>query len=441
MLYVIPFIILLVIAVVLKKREASKEEQKPANKVSAKKKGKKTAGKTASRPRSESREVTPTIIAEQTKTTPVAEDLHKKIVSLIQTGNYSTAEAQINQALNRDNSQHGLYLHLLDIHILQKDEFAIDQLITHLRALDLQDIVMQAEAKKREYEQQKQPDSIEFSSNSFDFNASQSAQETSTARKVVSDADFDALVQPSEQNSETTTLVADSTEIKKDHPAEIEALEFNFAFDQTAKVVEQTPASPEPLSESQSPHTEFSLTLEPREVSNSHIETIQNIEITPPQTSPAETESTEVSLDFSNLDFVTQPSLEPANELTESQTKDTADGLPEFKFDQLGLESTPAQLETTVTPTLSFDQASEPLTEANSQLSTTSSSFDLNDPLVQSFPELAQINEAQLDLNLANQYIELGAYDSARILLAKNEAVFNAEQRELSKNLLNRIAS
>jgi cytochrome c-type biogenesis protein CcmH/NrfF len=41
MLYVIPFIILLVIAVVLKKREASKEEQKPKNKTNANKKGKK----------------------------------------------------------------------------------------------------------------------------------------------------------------------------------------------------------------------------------------------------------------------------------------------------------------------------------------------------------------------------------------------------------------
>ena len=104
----IPFIILLVIAVVLKKREASKEEQKPKNKTNANKKGKKVAGKSVTRPRNESREVTPTIIAEQKKTTPVSQELHQKIISLIQSGNYSTAEAQINQALNRDNSQHGL---------------------------------------------------------------------------------------------------------------------------------------------------------------------------------------------------------------------------------------------------------------------------------------------------------------------------------------------
>lgn len=67
--------------------------------------------------------------------------------------------------------------------------------------------------------------------------------------------------------------------------------------------------------------------------------------------------------------------------------------------------------------------------------------MDLNDPLVQSFPELAQVNETQLDLDLAIKYVELGAYDSARILLTKNETIFSADQRELSKNLLNRIAS
>lgn len=437
MLYVIPFIILLIIAVVLKKREASKEEQEPKNKTNANKKGKKVAGKSVTRPRSESREVTPTIIAEQKKTTPVSQELHQKIISLIQSGNYSTAEAQINQALNRDNSQHGLYLHLLDIHLLQKDEFAVDQLITHLRALDLNDIVMQAEAKKREFDQQKQPDAIESSTNSLNFDLTASTRSELTAHNIISDADFDALVQPVQQNNAITT---DHIESKKQDSDEIEALEFNFSFDQTAKPSEQIPTPPEAPSEHL---TEFSLTLEPREVSNHHIETAQNINVNFAQESGTDAKLAEPSsLDFSNLDFAPQPALSPENTTQEAPPEHLADTLPEFKFDhQLELDPTATPLEPIAEPVLSFDQVVEPVTQPPSQVSTTSSAFDLNDPLVQSFPELAQVNETQLDLDLATQYVELGAYDSARILLTKNETVFSTEQRELSKNLLNRIAS
>ncbi|HCO06900.1 MAG TPA: hypothetical protein DIT34_01040, partial [Acinetobacter ursingii] len=147
------------------------------------------------------------------------------------------------------------------------------------------------------------------------------------------------------------------------------------------------------------------------------------------------------NLDFSNLDFAPQPALSPENTTQEAPPEQLADTLPEFKFDQLELEPTPTPLEPIAEPVLSFDQVAEPVPQPPSQISTASSAFDLNDPLVQSFPELAQVNETQLDLDLAIKYVELGAYDSARILLTKNETVFSAEQRELSKNLLNRIAS
>ncbi|MFX3966646.1 hypothetical protein ACJBYY_11780, partial [Streptococcus suis] len=62
-------------------------------------------------------------------TTPLATDLRNKIEGQIRDRNFFSAEAQINQALNKDNSQHELYLLLLDIHLLQKDEFAISQLL------------------------------------------------------------------------------------------------------------------------------------------------------------------------------------------------------------------------------------------------------------------------------------------------------------------------
>ena len=68
--------------------------------------------------------------------TPVPVKIQTNIENLITERNFFAAEAQINQALKRDNSLHGLYLLLLDIHLQQKDEFAIDQLLNHLRSLE-----------------------------------------------------------------------------------------------------------------------------------------------------------------------------------------------------------------------------------------------------------------------------------------------------------------
>ena len=64
-----------------------------------------------------------------------------------------------------------------------------------------------------------------------------------------------------------------------------------------------------------------------------------------------------------------------------------------------------------------------------------------NDPLAQSFPDLQQLDEAQLNLELVEQYIELGAYESARELLKNSQTLLNAEQQQHSEKLLNKIAS
>ncbi|MFI7805997.1 hypothetical protein ACFMJ8_08410, partial [Acinetobacter baumannii] len=66
----------------------------------------------------------------------------------------------------------------------------------------------------------------------------------------------------------------------------------------------------------------------------------------------------------------------------------------------------------------------------------------IEDPLLEAFPELKQINENELDLKLAEQYIKFGANQAARNLLQGDEQKFNTEQQQQhAKNLLNRIAS
>ncbi|MCG4607418.1 hypothetical protein L0O74_13915, partial [Bifidobacterium longum] len=56
--------------------------------------------------------------------------------------------------MNKDNSQHELYLLLLEIHLLQKDEFATNQLINQLHSLELDDILEQALAQKAAHDQE-----------------------------------------------------------------------------------------------------------------------------------------------------------------------------------------------------------------------------------------------------------------------------------------------
>ncbi len=132
MLYVIPFIILLVVAVVLKKRENGQKQETTSPKSISKKSGKKASGKSSKSSREKSKanvveEVAPAL----PQSSPVPEAVRQNIIQLIREKQFSAAEAQVNQALKKDNTQHELYLLLLEVHIAQKDEFAIQQLLPH----------------------------------------------------------------------------------------------------------------------------------------------------------------------------------------------------------------------------------------------------------------------------------------------------------------------
>ncbi len=98
----------------------------------------------------------------------------------------------------------------------------------------------------------------------------------------------------------------------------------------------------------------------------------------------------------------------------------------DFKLDYL--ETTPEAPAATV---MSFDLPATPAQVA----------VDQHDPLVQSFPELLDVNEASLNLDLAQQYIQLGAYAAAREIIAEREAEYTPEQQQRAEQLLNQIAS
>ncbi|ENV73773.1 hypothetical protein F946_00710 [Acinetobacter johnsonii ANC 3681] len=433
LIYVIPFILLLVVAIVLKKREASKEaEPKTQKAVAAKNKAKKTS---SSKKSPQQTQVVEDVVAKKA-TTPLATDLRNKIEGQIRDRNFFSAEAQINQALNKDNSQHELYLLLLDIHLLQKDEFAISQLLNHLRSLELDDILAQAEAKKSDYEQLNQNtshDTIEFKPTEIAPSAPKPVVE------VTNTADFDALMSSNNPAPVQASVVEPVQDIKP--------LDFD-----TSAFTTTTPAQPEPSIEVQSLEFDISSLNTPTAEPAKPAEELKpldfgslSLESTPAQ--PAETAAADIQpLDFSfNLDTAatTAPEVETSPhaaderpeftfDFSSESTAEAAKDIPAFSFNTVSpseaiVEETPA----VVTPSPSFSL------ESNAPANTT----DQSDPLVQSFPQLSEVNEIHLNLELAEQYIQLGAFEAAREILVEQEPNYSTEQRQQVEQLLSRIAS
>ena len=169
-----------------------------------------------------------------------------------------------------------------------------------------------------------------------------------------------------------------------------------------------------------------------------------SLESTPAQ--PAETAAAEIQpLDFSfNLDTaptttpeaeISPPAVDERPEFTfdfsSESTAEAAKDIPAFSFDTVSpseaiVEETPA-----IKPNLSFSL------DSNAPANT----VDQSDPLVQSFPQLNEVNEIHLNLELAEQYIQLGAFEAAREILVEQEPNYSTEQRQQVEQLLSRIAS
>ena len=419
MLYVIPFIILLVVAVILKKRENSQKQEATSPKNINRKTGKKASTKSSK----SSREKTKAKVIEENtpaipQSNPVPEALRHNIQQLIQEKQFSAAEAQVNQALKKDNTQHELYLLLLEIHIAQKDEFAIQQLISHIRSLGLNEIAAQAEIRQKEYESSRQPDAIDFPQ----------AQTYEEPKNTDTTAQFDELTTSSSEAS-FDDLQKDYTPVKQEPAVEIEPLEFNFSFEQSS-ATENTnqPAQQPELSSTQETNEladlEFSFDLAPLHETE---EKSQAVEV------KADQENSINALDF-NLD------LNPSS--SETKSVEQAPSLDEIKL----IEQTPLEATSIAPLEFSLDEpalvtAPEIEIQNNEVVNERVTQTQIEDPLLEAFPELKQINENELDLKLAEQYIKFGANQAARNLLQSDEQKFNTEQQQHAKNLLNRIAS
>jgi thioredoxin-like negative regulator of GroEL len=430
MLYVIPFIILLVVAVILKKRENSQKQEATSPKTVNKKTNKKASSKSSKSSREKSKvNVVEDTLPPVPQSTPVPEAVRQKIQQLIQEKQYSAAEAQVNQALKKDNTQHALYLLLLEVHIAQKDEFAITQLISHIRSLALNEIATQAETRQKEYDSSRQPDAI-------DFPQAQTYEEPKNIPDTT--AQFDQLTTSSSEAS-FDDLQKDYTPVKQEPAVEVKPLEFNFSFEKTAatETTSQSVHEPEVSTSQQVP--EVSSSQETNELADLEF----SFDLAPLHETEEKTQAVEVKADQENsvnaLDF--NLDLNPSS--SETKSVEQVPSLDELTLvEQAPLEATsitplefsldePALVTTPETETLNHIEA------VNEEATQT----QIEDPLLDAFPELKQLDENELDLQLAEQYIKLGAYPAAHALLASNEQKFNTEQQQRAKNLLNRIAS
>ena len=411
LLYVIPFILLLVVAIVLKKREdankdgASTKVNKTNNKKATKKNVARTARTTSQRQQSSVVE-DPIVIKQITK--PLSADLKKSIEQLIAEKNFFSAEAKINQSLNQDNAQHELYLYLLDVHLAQKDEFAVNQLINHIRSLGLDDIVTQAEEKQKAAQVDKPIESIAFvpSTPAVDVKKDTTAFDDLIGGATPTASIADILPQSSNEALEFTS----STPATKPAEEPIQALEFTLTPTETTPAHEVTPVAP---------------------VEESKAENIAPLEFSfTPEATPVPVEKPAEIVPEFKLDFA-EPTPSPVVEEVDFSFTPEPAAQPVLNFD---LDQ----------KTELFEAPATVQTDAPSQLqaeSVAQNEINFNDPLVQAFPELAQVNEIQLNIDLAQQYITLGAYSAARELLTQDELSYTAQQREQSQSLLNQIAS
>ena len=434
MLYIlIPCLLLLIVAVVLKKCEsANKESSSDNGKKTANKKVSKTTTTRTSRASTTPTKVATTPVATEAAPTTLDTEVRTSIENLIKAENYFAAEAKINQALNQDNSQHELYLYLLEIHVAQKDDFAIKQLINYLRSLGLHDIADQAEAKQL----RAQANALTVSEAVIPAPMSTPVQ----TQSLKSDAAFDELI---------STPVRDSNTVK----ASFDSLQPDFNTTQAEKKdLEPLEYSFEPKKPVEAPQTvEFELNSDT--VSNSVDSAPNTVEKPLEDTSKVDVAPLEFDFSAPVENKVKEEPATPVEDFvfsTPATSKETStQPAAEFKLDN-ELPISPAtdfhfSLDTPISadPTsLAFETQKIEIAPAFVEPEVdTSTLADSNDPLAQSFPELLKVNEIQLNLDLASRYIELGAYDAAKKLLSADENTFSTEQRDRSQQLLKQIAS
>lgn len=403
MLYVIPFVILLALALILKKRENAKKSNDTAT---HKKSKTQLHNKNRHRPDKATKRVqekSPVKAQKKSEhlSAPISEDEKTKIQNLIQTRRFLSAEAKINQALNQDNTQHDLYLFLFDIHIAQKDELATKHLLNHLRLLGLHEIIDQANQK------------LENSSW-----VDESATNKVNHKDLTTTNELSSIVQPIFDNIESNSTRENATSTEET------LAEFELEKKATPKEIEPLEFTRPDLNQLNSAQAN---TQAPKQDKNYGTDEIKPLEFNFDIASPIDENKTQSP--FSQPSIVKELSIEQRNDELQLESNSSF----EFNLDT-PIATTPEDL-------VFEEELNRSIQQTALQKIDSDSSLHTQDPLAQAFPQLLISNEIQLNFELAQKYIELGAYDAAKQLINEKADEYSLEQRHFSEKLLNQIAS
>ena len=393
-IYVIPFILLLVIALLLKIRESKKNADQPQHK--RQKDSKRVKSKKTKHSKTTSSKVEPALTPTSLPKIAVS-DVNsaavEKIQHLIHQEKFQHAEAKINLALNQNPDQHALYLLLVDIYLKENNDLAHQQLVKQLDQLQLHTTKVEVENKIKAFHAAQELEKFkQVAQSKLEQQPVQTSQETEKSPEFTPKVELSDTHQKRSEVQEHSNTPIDFTSDSN----------LNTNEQQTIQSPAEIPSSSESLN-STSNTIEFDTGLEMPNVTAISLDaSLQNESIPPLETSTAPVDDHTFELDHIEFD------LESPSSLTQHVPHETPSEHLDFSDAKLNLNNA------LITDTAIFESDS---------LSTV--------------PDSAVID---LDLKLAELYFQLNASDAALELLELHHAHFSNEQLHKSEDLKNLYA-
>ena len=326
----------------------------------------------------------------------------RDIENLIRNRQYSAAEAQINQALHQNPTQQELYVMLAEVHLYQDDEFALEQLLEHLRLSGLHSVVETIDAKREAFKAQAQREAEQ----------SKMAAATTLGAGAVATSQFDQLNNLGSTSAQTAPVSFDDLMSASPSPAPSAtntAMDFNFAQPEPEPVAQPAPAQNQALDFSFSQPTPAQETAPAFDFSQ--LETAKAEEPAPAQnqaldfsfSQPAPAQETAPAFDFSQLETAKAEEPAPAQsqglDFSFSQPAPAQETAPAFDFSQL--ETAKAEEPAPVAETVqgfdfNFSQP-EPTVQETQPVETTAFDFAQPEPVVEQSTQGFDFNFAQAE--------------------------------------------
>jgi hypothetical protein len=358
-----------------------------------------TAGKKKlireSKPNLSQHKTTPRVVTEASPVqAPDVGPLLQQVDVLIQEQEFARAEGLINLSLNHYADSPPLYFKLLEIYQLQQDDLAIKQLFDMVARLNFNALFQKLHTVHEE------------------FLAEQRVLISTPAAKST------PIPEPSTTSDPASPAQPSSPELN--HPAAYDVIEYQL----DPAVLSATPDQNDTFVDLNLKPSAAPLTASPAsqlsEHNAQHLALANAFEATlsphpePVEMSALARSALALSQDASaSVEFRLAPTPDTTPQLAEQQ-------LPEFLLD--------------------FNLSLEPEAERSDPPLARDTITPVTDPLLVNFPVLATLDTVELDLQLVQHYIQLGAFQAAKQLLGAQQQPLTAEQALKFEELRKAIA-